>query len=40
MLSGGFMSATQAATDNTSRAPDCVVEFDMERGHAPFRKDL
>lgn len=30
MVSGGFMSAAQAAADNTLRAPDCVVEFDMD----------
>ncbi|CAJ1350919.1 unnamed protein product, partial [Effrenium voratum] len=30
VLSGGFMSAAQAAADDTSRAPDCVVEFHME----------
>ena len=32
MVSGGFMSAAQAAADNTLRAPDCVVEFDMDWG--------
>eukprot|EP00435_Cladocopium_sp_Y103_P059013 s172_g21.t1 len=30
LVSGGFMSAVQAAADNTSRAPDCIVEFDMD----------
>ena len=30
LLSGGLMSAEQAAADDTSRAPDCVVELSME----------
>lgn len=36
LVSGGFMSAMQAATDNTSRAPDCIVEFDMDPFAARF----
>ncbi|CAJ1386380.1 unnamed protein product [Effrenium voratum] len=35
VLSGGFMSAAQAAADDTSRAPDCVVEFHMDSTREP-----
>eukprot|EP00913_Durusdinium_trenchii_P012517 g11753.t1 len=37
VLSGGFMSASQAAADNTSRSPDCVVHFDMDRNSFSVR---
>ena len=37
LVSGGFMSAMQAAADNTSRAPDCIVEFDMDWVTLSFR---
>ncbi|CAK9105775.1 Putative helicase L115 [Durusdinium trenchii] len=37
VLSGGFMSASQAAADNTSRSPDCVVHFDMDQNSFSVR---